>query len=558
MRVLEDGLFYKDGQKWDGLPLLTAAAPAKSRYQRPTNFIDKPDAIIIGSGIGGLALASLLTQRKGWKVLVLEVSKVPGGCMHMHELDGFEFNSGIDSVGDMDPAVGRGINRATADFVTQGQLKWARMPDVHEVCAFGDDLYEFKSSPEANIEWVEKRFPNQGDIRRYYELEKKVEAGSTGWATTKLFPSWVPEGFREQVFRLAGGAWRKYMLKNALDVFTNELGFSKQLAAVYCYMYGNHGKLPAQVPFATHAITMQHYRHGAYYPVGGPGQIVESIIPVIEKGGGQVAVNSGVQKILMAGDRAVGVKLDSGEELFSKVVVSDASAHITFHELLDREVSEKHGYLQKLGQLKPSPAHVHLMLGYDEVLDLPKHIVWSMPHYPGVDAYDLDSGDALYKTKLQMDSPGCYILCPSARDPVFQQRYPGKSTVCVLAEAPNEWVERCKTDVEFSRDLHAKLGDALLRVAQKHVPALRGKTPKLNMVGLPVGCNPRSWGGCSYGIEGSGERFVQHTHWLRHQTSIPGLYLTGQDPFAPGFAGALISARCAYAVITGDLFYMLG
>jgi all-trans-retinol 13,14-reductase len=537
---------------------LTAQRPAKARYRRPERYLSNPDAIVIGSGIGGLGLASLLAQRRGWKVQVVEANAVPGGCMHMHEIDGFEFNSGIDSVGDMNPQVGRGLNRATIDVITGGQLKWARMPDKHEVCVFGDEQYEFFSSPEKNIEWVDRLFPGEGDIRRYYELEHKIERASTGWALTKLMPQWIPQLASESTFRLTGSAWRRYMLRGASDVLRNELGFSKRLAAIYCYMYGNHGKTPEKVPFATHAITMFHYRNGAYYPAGSPGQIVESIVPIIEAAGGQVAVDSAVEKILVENGRAVGVKLENGEELRAKVVVSDASAYITFMQLLDRGLSEKLGYVDNLTRVKPSPAHVHLMLGYDEVLDLPQHIIWQMPNYEGVDRYDLDAGDALFKTGTRMEGPGAYILCPSARDPVWQQRYPGKSTVCVLAELPNEWVARHRSDPVYGKELEAKLTESLMNIAHKNLPAIRGKTPKLKVTGIPVGCNPRSWAGCSYGLEGSGERFVHHTHWLRHKTKVPGLFLSGQDPFAPGFAGALVSARVAYSVITGDLLYMLG
>jgi all-trans-retinol 13,14-reductase len=117
---------------------------------------------------------------------------------------------------------------------------------------------------------------------------------------------------------------------------------------------------------------------------------------------------------------------------------------------------------------------------------------------------------------------------------------------------------RHRTDPAFKQELEGKLDEALTRIALKHLPGIRGKTPKLKKLGIPVGCNPRSWGGCSYGLECSGERFVEHAHWLRPQTKIPGLYLSGQDAFAPGFAGSLISARIAYSVITGDLFFMLG
>jgi phytoene dehydrogenase-like protein len=551
--------FFPKGRIWEGPPLLTEQRTAKSRYRPPSKLIDQPDAIIIGSGIGGLGLASMLAQRKGMRVLVLEANSVPGGCMHMHEFDGFEFNAGIDSVGDMDPGVGRGINRATADFVTQGSLKWAKMADVHEICTFGDEEYKWYSSPEANIEWIERMFPGEGNVRGYYDLESAIERATPGFAVTKLMPGWVPQAVTEAAFRVSGGAWRKYMAKGANVVFQKDLGFSERLTSVFCYMYGNHGVLPGDLPFATHAITMYHYRNGAYYPAGGPGQIVESIIPIVERAGGQVAVGTPADKIIIENGRAVGVKLENGEEVRAPIVVSDASAYTTFTELMDRELATKLGYLEHLGKTRPSPAHAHLMLGFDERVELPQHIIWALPTYPSVGKYDLDAGDKIWKTERRTDGgPSAYILCPSERDPVFQQRYPNKSTVCVLAEMPIEWVQRHRTDPAFKAELEGKLTESLMRIARQHLPGIRGKTPKVMDLGIPVGCNPRGQGGCSYGLECNAQRLVDDVHWLRHKTKVPGLYLSGQDPFVPSFAGALISARIAYSVITGDLLFMLG
>jgi phytoene dehydrogenase-like protein len=302
------------------------------------------------------------------------------------------------------------------------------------------------------------------------------------------------------------------------------------------------------VPFGVHAITMYHYRHGAYYPVGGPAQVVECIVPIVQGAGGQVAVRSGVAKILVEGGKVAGVKLESGEEIRCPLVVSDASAYTTFNDLLDADL---------LKEVNPSPAHIHLMLGYDEVLDLPKHIVWAMPSTDAASKYDIDGADAVYKSQVRFDAAGAYLLSPSARDPVYQQRYPGKSTVIALAEAPMEWVARARADKNFWHELEGKAAEGLMRVVERHFPAVRGKVPKVKVVKLPAGCNPRAWGGCSYGIEGSGPRFVELTHRLRHKTTIPGLYLTGQDAMAPGFAGSVVSARVAYSAITGDILFML-
>ena len=225
-------LFHTPGKPNRGPAYLTTDNPASKRYTKPSKLISDPDAIVIGTGIGGLSIASALAQKKGMRVLMLEHQAVPGGSTHCHELDGFEFNSGVDSVGDMDPRVGRGLFRATADFITKGQLEWAKMPDAHEICAFGEDVYEWFSSPEKNIAWVEKCFPGEGNVRKYYELEDQVQASAWSWAITKMAPSWVPEGLREAFYGAFGGKWRKYMHRTTANVFMNELGFSKRLAAI--------------------------------------------------------------------------------------------------------------------------------------------------------------------------------------------------------------------------------------------------------------------------------------------------------------------------------------
>lgn len=545
-------LFYLQGDPHRGAPLNTARSPARSKYSKPMDYISNPDAIVIGSGIGGLGIASTLAQKRGMRVLLLEAGPTPGGCTHVHELDGFEFPTGVDSIGDMDPRVGRGVFRPAIDFITGGALAWAKMPDLHETACFGDDVFPWYSSPEANIEWIERRFAGEGDVRGYYSLEEKIEWWGWSWGLTKLLPERMPVSVREAIYKRTGGAWREYMGRSVNDVFRRELGFSERLASVFSYMYGNHGRTPEHAPFAFHAVNLFHYRYGAYYPVGGPSQIAECVRPIVERVGGQFACSSAVKRIVVESERAVGVDLEDGTHIRSPLVISDASAYTTFVELLEPEVSVRYGYISRFDDIGPSPSHVFLLLGYDEEIDLPKEIIWHMPTYEGFSRWDLSGQDDQYKNHMRFKGMGGYLLSPSAREPLHSQRYPGTSTVVVLAEGIPAWVERARKDPAFRLEFSGQIEENLLAIAHRHMPVLRGKTPKLVRSGIPMGCNPRAWKGCSLGLEPSGDRFVKHTHWLRPQTKIPGLWLTGQDSFSAGFAGSMYASRLTYAAITGD------
>lgn len=99
------------------------------------------DYIIIGSGLGGSALAAILSK-EGKRCLVLERHYTPGGFTHTFKRRDYEWDVGVHYVGQVHRE-GSFLNRAFS-YITEDTLKWAEMDDVYDRMIFGDESFDFK------------------------------------------------------------------------------------------------------------------------------------------------------------------------------------------------------------------------------------------------------------------------------------------------------------------------------------------------------------------------------------------------------------------------------
>src|SRR5277367_4367765 len=85
------------------------------------------DAIVIGSGMGALAFATIMAKLRKWRVLVLERHFKIGGFTHTFSRPGgWTWDVGVHYVGEM----GKGMSgRRLFDFITDGLVDWSPLPD---------------------------------------------------------------------------------------------------------------------------------------------------------------------------------------------------------------------------------------------------------------------------------------------------------------------------------------------------------------------------------------------------------------------------------------------
>ncbi len=407
---------------------------AKATPYKQAALDDHWDAIMIGSGIGGLTAAVLLAQHGGKRVLVLERHYEPGGFTHTFRRPGYEWDVGLHYVGKMQDE--RSILRRAFAHVTGGAVKWEPMPEIYDRFIVADRSFDFVAGRERFRENLKQWFPGEaGAIDRYIHAVKACNFGRNLYFAEKAIPA--------PVAALAGGMMRapymRWARRTTREVLEN-LTSNQELIGVLTAQWGDYGLPPAASSFAIHATIVEHYLEGASYPVGGAGSIAAAMTPLIERNGGRVVTSAEVADILLEGTKTVGVRMSDGREFRSSLVLSDAGAANTFERLLPADLPQLGKLRSQLRETASSTAHLSLYVGLSqsaEVLGLKGTNLWISP------SFDHDANVERFARNIDAPFPAVYISFPSAKDPDFQRRHPGKSTVEVISMAPSAAFAAC-------------------------------------------------------------------------------------------------------------------
>jgi phytoene dehydrogenase-like protein len=501
------------------------------------------DAIVIGSGIGGLAVAALLGRHGGRRVLVLERHYTIGGFTHVFRRPGYEWDVGVHYVGETGPG---SPLRALFDEVSDGTLDWADMGPVYDRIVLGDTRFDFPRGEAALRARLVERFPaEEHAIDRYFALVHATVAALhdffAGRALPRLIDAMVNPLARRRFFRHSDRTTRE-----VLESLTSD----QRLIGVLTAQWGDYGLPPAESSFAVHALVAHHYFGGGSYPVGGAARIAGAVVPVIRAAGGEVLRSAEVAEVVVEGNRAVGVRMAAdGALLRAPLVISDAGVANTFGRLVPAPVAERRGLRAGLTGLAPSIAHACLYVGLRGTareLGLERSNIWVYP--------DERHEHTLAASADATRTPPAYISFPSAKDPDFERRCPGRATIEVATLLPwsrfaawedTRWHKR-GADYDAAKQAVAA---RLLDVLYTHVPQVRGAV-EVAELSTPLStrhfvAHPQ---GEIYGLAHTPARF--RNPLLRPQTPLRGLFLTGADVATCGVGGALVGgALCASAIL---------
>ncbi len=515
-------------------------------YKRKPELQETYDTIVIGSGMGGLATAAILSKQ-GHKVLVLERHYTAGGFTHIFKRKGYEWDVGIHYIGEVQRE--NSMLRKLFDYVTDGELKWADMGEVYDRIVIGDQHFDFVKGVKNFKNQMISYFPGEEQaINKYVDLVFEAVKTSKNYYISKA----IPPFWNTIVGRFLRKPFYKFSDRTTDEVLRT-LTKNETLIKVLTGQYGDYGLPPKQSSFSMHASVARHYFNGGSFPIGGSSQIVKKVDPVIAASGGTILINAEVEEVIIEKNTAIGVRMKDGKIVRAKNIVSNAGIMTTYNKLLPSKTVDKHRLKTQLKKVKPSVAHASLYIGLEgspEELQIPKTNYWIYP-----EDGDHDTCVERYLNDLSQPFPVVYLSFPSAKDPDWSNRYPGKSTVDIITLLPYEAFEKWSDSSWKKRGdeyeaIKEKIANRLLKEFYKQLPQLQGKVSYYELsTPLTTQHFVNYSRGEIYGVDHSPSRFRQP--FLIPRTPIKNFYLTGQDIVTAGVGGALFSGVLSSMAITG-------
>ncbi|MFC1822675.1 phytoene desaturase family protein [Thermodesulfobacteriota bacterium] len=355
------------------------------------------DAIIIGSGIGGVAIGALLAHA-GQRVLILERLKEVGGRCTSYEQKGFTLDLGTHLFG-----VGNNghLGEVFRQLDTPDALEWITITNA--TMQIGDKVmpYSMKTMmdvlPEGESENIQNIFKAALEMPDQ-ELEGLWYVPLDEWAgrfTKHPLGLTLIESISTQYFGV-----------NMAETSTGEF--------IQCFQEVVKSRSSA-------------------YPKGGCIAIPKAFIDIFKKHGGELITKAKVEKITVENGAAKGVKVKEGSSYFAPVIISGADIKHTVADL----VGEEHfpaEYAQRIEELTWSSSVLSLKVALNEKIT-DDQLVMYMP----TDFYPVLKVPQEMKADDVPELVGGMIVSPSNYDPDLAP--PGHQLIsfCTACPPHHDW-----------------------------------------------------------------------------------------------------------------------
>lgn len=465
------------------------------------------DAIIIGSGIGGLTAGNFLAK-DGCSTLIIEQHSRPGGCVSSFERKGFKFDAAVHWISQCgEDGV---IYKILQELGIERKIEFVQINPLLEV-AVSDRKYAIPKGREEAIEYLKNKFPQESHgIDRFFDIQGRITS-----QMYKLFEAdpdskeGLSSFFFNVTFPLRFSSIARYHRKIGADVVD---GFVKDsdLRRIL--------KIAAIFPKVSMVMLSWFwniiYNTDGYYPKGGMQKVSDALTENFKKMNGEILYNKKVAKIITENNQAKGVKLSDNTIINAKAVISNADARQTFFEMLNGDAGVPQKYLDNLKRWRLSESFFYVYLGVD--MDLKglsvNPIMW---YFPEKDRHDFIG--------IGIPSLSNKGLAPE-----------GKHVVIIGAFADDSarpWFEKEKLDKEEYKKWKEATADLLIELTEDVIPGLK-KHIVVKETASPL--TFRRYTLNSMGASSGWSMDADQQNKLPQKTPIKNLFLAGHWTFNPG------------------------
>ena len=501
---------------------------------------EKIDAIIIGSGIGGLSCAASLAVCN-YKVLVLEKNLFPGGSMSAFtepETGNWRWSPGVQWVCDYAET---SVDYMLLNAITDGTISFSPLDDECQIKYFPDMNYQFAFINDKSKlrKKLKSEFPHESQkVDVYFRYLDILEKKSAMFSLPKMYSPAIAKFmfWFSRTFKML-----PHMDKSVTEVIDTVLKIKdKKLRAVLLSFSHYFGIPLGETPFPFYAYAQNMQFNGMFFPDGGGQALVDALVASISRKEGEVRQASGVRRIVFKDNKAIGVETDDGNEIHADTIISAIGIKETLFGLVPKQ--ERPARLVKaLAEHTSVPSFLLLLVGFEG--DISSFGIRRS-------AYKTIIGDpstmSRNPTKKGWVCDDVTISFPSLLDK--EHRHPNYHTAEIHHETRYAYFEKCegKQDSDEYKQMTERIVQFYLNHLNEKFPGILAhiRYSKL-LTPLDVKNFTHHNQGSMFGLD------IQKAHnpELSPRSGIKNLFFTGEDIFAHGLTP--LNGVITASVVTG-------
>lgn len=491
------------------------------------------DVIVIGAGLGGLALACRLAKQ-GKRVEIYEKNPFPGGRAAQKKVKGYTIDLGPTFV--LMPGEFEELFAYCGKKMSE-ILPLELLNPSYRLHFWDAQRMDVSSNLPHMLNEIRRVSPSdEAGFLHFLEHEQHVYD-----VVYSNFIARSPSSIWDIIF---SGKFLSFLRADGFHSMWDHMSTffeSPKMKLAFSFQSMYLGQSPLLTPATYTIVPYVELAQGVWYPKKGIYTIVTEIEAMARELGVKIHYETPVAEIVIENKTAVGIRVSNGTVVRADKVVSNVDLPAAYTKLIPSAERKKYSDA-KLTKLKYTCSAFMLYLGVDtDYTQLLHHNVFFCEDY-------LKNFHELFEQKVLPEHPSIYVNVPTRTTPSFAPK--GKHLLYVLVPVPSNDPKNAQP-IDWETTKHA-YADQIIAQLEKN-----GLTDLSNHIRMKEILTPNDWealGGMHFGATfGLSPTFFQSSVFRPQQTSeeFKNLYFVGASTHpGGGMPMVLISARtCAEKMV---------